>query len=124
MAVIERPELHQDEFPVIDADKPDGPVAAALIAGGIGAAAVGFFTTLAEANSGAKSWLEWNAAVGSLSGITSMAVVVWLVAWAGLHRVSKVRPVEFRTAFIVTLVLVGMAAVGTFPTFFQAFAAD
>jgi hypothetical protein len=66
-------------------DKPEGPIAAAIIAGGIGATALGFFTTLAEASEGVKDWLQWSDAVGPLSGKVLMAVLVWLVAWVVLH---------------------------------------
>jgi acyl CoA:acetate/3-ketoacid CoA transferase alpha subunit len=66
-------------------DKPEGPIAAAVIAGGIGAAALGVFTTLAEASTGVKNWLQWSDAVGPLSGKVVVALMVWLVAWAILH---------------------------------------
>ena len=108
------------EFP----DKPEGPIAAAIIAGGIGAAALGLFTTLAEASTDIKDWLDWNADVGPLSGKTIMGVIVWLVAWAILHIVYRSKPYETRRAFIIALVLVGLGVLGTFPTFFQAFTAD
>src|SRR5215218_199091 len=102
-------------------DKPEGPIAAAIIAGGIGAAALGVFTTLAEASEGAKSWLQWSDAVGPLSGKVLMAVLVWLVAWAVLHLALRNRPYETRRALVISLVLIGLGVLGTFPLFFQAF---
>ena len=108
------------EFP----DKPEGPIAAAIIAGGVGAAALGLFTTLAEASADIKDWLDWKSEVGPLSGKTLMAVIVWLVAWAVLHVLYRNKPYETRRAFIVAVVLVGLGVLGTFPTFFQAFASE
>jgi hypothetical protein len=102
-------------------DKPEGPIAAAIIAGGIGATALGFFTTLAEASAGAKNWLQWSDAVGPLSGKVLMAVLVWLVAWAVLHLTLRTRPYETRRALTIALVLIGLGVLGTFPLFFQAF---
>jgi len=102
-------------------DKPEGPIAAAIIAGGIGAAALGFFTTLAEASEGAKNWLQWSDAVGPLSGKVLMAVLVWLVAWAVLHLALRNKPYETRRALVISLVLIGLGVLGTFPLFFQAF---
>ena len=96
------------EFP----DKPEGPIAAAIIAGGIGAVALGFFTTLAEASTGVKDWLDWNADVGPLSGKTIMAVIVWLVAWVTLHVMYRNKPYETRRAFMIGLVLVGLGVLG------------
>jgi hypothetical protein len=105
-------------------DKPEGPIAAAIIAGGVGAAALGLFTTIAEANEDIKDWLDWNSDVGPLSGKTIMAVIVWLVAWAVLHVVYRGKPYETRRAFTIAVVLVALGVLGTFPTFFQAFAPD
>ena len=102
-------------------DKPEGPIAAAIIAGGIGAAALGFFTTLAEASEGAKNWLQWSDAVGPLSGKVLMALLVWLVAWAILHLSLRNKPYETRRALTIALVLIGLGVLGTFPLFYQAF---
>ena len=115
-----RDRLRDVDFP----DKPEGPIAAAIIAGGIGAAALGVFTTLAEASTDIKDWLDWKSRVGPLSGKTLMAVIVWLVAWAILHVIYRNKPSETRRAFMIAVVLVGLGVLGTFPTFFQAFTAD
>jgi len=103
------------------ADKPEGPIAAAVIAGGIGAFALGLVTTLAEASEGIRNWLQWSDPVGPLLGKVIMAVLVWLVAWAILHVALRSRRYETRRALVVSLVLIGLGVVGTFPTFFQLF---
>jgi hypothetical protein len=105
-------------------DKPEGPIAAAILAGGIGCLALGVFTTLAEASSSIKDWLNWKDNVGPLSGKTGMAVIVWLVAWAVLHVFYRDKPFETCRALTIALVLIGLGALGTFPTFFQAFASE
>ena len=112
--------LRDVDFP----EKPEGPIAAAIIAGGIGAAALGLFTTLAEANEDIKDWLDWKSEVGPLAGKTIMAVIVWLIAWVVLHVVYRTKPYETRRAFTITVILVALGVLGTFPTFFQAFAPD
>jgi hypothetical protein len=116
---------HVDEppdRPVVDSDKQEGPISAAIIAAGIGAAALGAFTTLAEASTGVKDWLQWSEAVGPLSGQTVMTVIVWLVAWAGLHVALRSKPDHPGRALTIGLVLIGLGVLGTFPTFFQLFA--
>ena len=105
-------------------DKPEGPIAAAILAGGIGCLALGVFTTLAEASSSIKDWLNWKDNVGPLSGKTGIAVIVWLVAWAVLHVFYRDKPFETHRALTIALVLIGLGALGTFPTFFQAFASE
>jgi hypothetical protein len=102
-------------------DKPEGPIAAAVIAGGVGAAVLGVVTTLAEVSEGVREWLQWSDAVGPLSGKVIVAVLVWLVAWAVLHVALRRRPYETRRALVVSLVLIAVGVVGTFPTFFQLF---
>jgi hypothetical protein len=118
------PEMHERLSDVDFPDKPEGPIAAAIIAGGIGAAALGLFTTLAEANADIKDWLNWKDEVGPLAGKTIMAVIVWLVSWAILHVVYRTKAYETRRAFTIAVVLIGLGVLGTFPTFFQAFAPD
>jgi hypothetical protein len=103
-------------------DKPEGPIAAAVLAGGVGAAALGVVTTLAEVSEGFREWLQWSDAVGPLSGKVLVAVGVWLVAWALLHLALRSRPYETRRALVISLVLIAVGVVGTFPIFFQLFA--
>jgi hypothetical protein len=105
-------------------DKPEGPISAAIIAGGIGALALGILTTMAEANETIKGWLELKVSVGPLSGKTAFAVLIWLVAWAVLHGALKSTRYETRRAFGIAMILVVLGVVGTFPTFFQAFAPE
>jgi len=102
-------------------DKPEGPISAAILAGGIGALALGVLTTLAEASVSFKDFLNLYDPVGPLSGKTIGAVLVWLVAWSVLHVLYRHTALESRRALWVSLVLIGLGVVGTFPTFFQAF---
>jgi hypothetical protein len=50
-----------------------------------------------------------------------MALGVWLVAWDILHAALRSRPYETRRALVVSLILIAVGVVGTFPTFFQLF---
>lgn len=103
-------------------EKPEGPVAAALLAAGVGSFSLGVLTTLSEASEGVKELLAFYDPVGPLAGKTVGAVLIWLVAWAVLHMVYRSKPVESRQALMVSLVLIGLGVLGTFPIFFKAFA--
>jgi hypothetical protein len=105
-------------------DRPTGPAAAAMLAAGIGSLTLGIVTTLAEASTGFHDWLEWDKDVGPLSGKTIIAVIVFFAAWAVLGVLWRKRDVPLRTVSLVTLVLVALGLLGTFPTFFQAFAPE
>jgi len=106
-----------------EVDLPNGPVAAALVAGGIGCAAIGLFTVLAEASAGIKTALTWNAAVGALTGKSLMGVILFFVAWIGLHFMYRGKNVNFTRASTLAFVLLGLGLVMTFPPFFDLFAA-
>lgn len=105
-------------------DKPEGPIVAAVLAGGVGCLAMGIFTTLSEASSSVADWLAWSDKVGPLSGKTVMTIIVWLVSWAILHVIFRNRQTETRQALTVSLVLIALGVLLTFPTFFQLFASD
>jgi hypothetical protein len=103
-------------------DKPEGPVAAAILAAGVGALALGVLTTLAEASQPIKDFLNFYDPVGPLSGKSTGAIIIWLVVWVVLHLVYRNKPVESRAALAASLVLIALGVLGTFPIFFQLFA--
>jgi hypothetical protein len=103
-------------------ERPEGPISAAILAAGVGALALGLLTTLAEASTTVKDWLQWSDAVGPLSGKVIVTVLVWLVAWTLLHLAMRRSAYETRRALTIALILIGLGVLGTFPTFFQAFA--
>ncbi len=105
-------------------DRPEGPISAAIIAAGVGAIALGVLTTLAEASTSISKWLAWSTDVGPLSGKTILAVIVWIVAWAGLHTAMRGTRYETKRALTIALVLIALGVLGTFPPFFQLFAPD
>lgn len=105
-------------------DKPEGPALAAIVAAGAGAFTLGILTTLAEMNARIKAFLTFYDPVGPLSGKTTLTVVVWLLCWGALHLGLRNKQVESRKVAAATFVLIGLGLVGTFPLFFQAFAAS
>ena len=98
---------------------PNGPVAAALVAGGIGAAAIGALTTLADISTGLANSLKWVAAVGPLSGKTTLGVIIFFVSWAVLHVIYRGKNVNFARASTIALGLLVIGLAGTFPPFFD-----
>jgi hypothetical protein len=121
IVVSERDTREGDELAVA---KPDGPLAAVLLAAGIGSFALGLFTTLAEASTGFRERLILNAGVGPLSGKTVWATVIFLVAWAVLATRLRNRDGLLRSATTIFVALTVLGLLGTFPIFFQAFAPE
>src|SRR5690349_16663329 len=52
---------------------------------------------------------------GGVSGRTTFGVIVWLLGWAVLHARWKSREIAPGPVFAVTVILVVLALVGTFP---------
>jgi hypothetical protein len=110
---------------VIPEDTPlelNGAAVAAMVAAGIGCLAMGIATTAAEASEGIRNGLNLYNPVGPLSGKSVLAIIVWLIAWFLLHRFWRSRQLNFQAMFIVTLVLIGLGALLTFPPVFLLFA--
>ena len=101
----------------------DGASAAAILASGIGCFAVGLMTTLAEASTALADSLRFVGPVGPLSGKTTVAVVIWLIAWAILHFAWRDQVKQFGVIFTTTIALIVLGVLGTFPIFFELFAA-
>jgi hypothetical protein len=98
-------------------NKPNGPVAAALLAGGIGSAVMGLVTVINETNttSAFSKSLVWVNPVGGLSGKSSYAIIAFLLAWGILHFVWKGKEIKFNTISIVAFALLAVGLLGTFP---------
>jgi len=101
--------------------RPNGPVAAAFLASGIGSFALGLFTTVAAASEGVANALRWYRPAGPLSGKSLLAVIVWLGAWIIFGSLWRGREVRFGPVYLWTLILLGLGLLGTFPPFFEAF---
>jgi hypothetical protein len=96
----------------------NGLVAAAMLAAGIGCFFVGLMTDLSEANKAIEGILTFSKPVGALSGKTLVAIVFWLVSWAILASKWKDQEVNFTKIYNVTLILVALGILMTFPLFF------
>lgn len=91
----------------------NGAATASFLAAGIGAFALGLIVIVNEA--GLYSVPAVYGPAGGVSGRTTLAVAVWLVAWALLHRRWKERQVNTSRAVVATLVLIGLGVLLTFP---------
>lgn len=121
---------HEAEIPAelasLDlADRPDGPGAAVMVSTGLGIFMLGLLTVLAEASDGVKGWLtwDWGQSVGALAGKTTIASLVYFGSLALLWAIWRNKDVNLRTASYVALGLGILGALGTFPMFFELFAA-
>ena len=104
--------------------KPSGPVAAVLLAAGIGSLVLAVLTVWAEASVSFKDSLAYDLEVGPLSGKTIWATAAFLGSWAGLSFALRGKDLDLGKVGIAAAVMIGLALVGTFSPFFELFTAE
>lgn len=100
---------------------PNGPAAAAFLAGGIGSAALGIAIVLTEMSTGIKNALNWWNPAGPLTGKTGIAVLSFLVSWVVLGQLWKGKNVDFGKVSLWSIILVVLGLLLTFPPVFELF---
>ena len=98
-------------------DLPNGPGAAALLAAGIGCAALGIFAFLGDAFTGIANFFKFYMPTGPLSGVTISAIVVWLATWFTLGKSWAHRDVALSRVGLAAFVLLAVGFAFTFPPF-------
>jgi drug/metabolite transporter (DMT)-like permease len=93
----------------------NGPGAAAVLAAGIGCFAIAALACLADKSVAVKRLVNFYPPTGPLSGVTTTAVIVWLIAWAFLHVVWRERDVSSVAVCRVAFVLLALGLLLTFP---------
>jgi len=96
-----------------DAQVANGSAMAAFLGAGIGAFAMGLLVLLNEAGIFVAPTLY--GAAGGVTGRTTFAVLVWLIGWRLLHSLWKTREMASGRVYGLTLLLVGLGVLGTFP---------
>lgn len=97
---------------------------AAFISSGIGSAVLGILIVLTtmKAGAGLKTALTWVTPAGPLSGKTGVAVIAFILSWVILHFVFKNRPIKLTTSFAITIALVVLGLLTSYPPIFELFA--
>jgi hypothetical protein len=96
---------------------PSGPGAAAILAAGFGALALGALALAGDASPAiARALTLWSPS-GPLSGVTSAAVAIWLLAWLVLDRRWSDREVPLRPVNLAAVAMLAAGLLLTFPPF-------
>lgn len=96
---------------------PNGPAAAAILAAGIGCGAVGILAFAGDASDSIGRLLNIYNPTGTLSGVTTLAIIIWLVAWFVLHRRWGTRTLEMGGIYVAAFALLAVGFLLTFPPF-------
>lgn len=101
--------------PVAALAHPNGSGAAAILAAGIGSFMIAFFAIAANRIAGVKSLMNFYKPTGPLSGVTTCAIVVWLVCWLILERRWQGRNIALGRVNAAAFVLLALSLLFTFP---------
>lgn len=91
----------------------NGTAMAAFLSSGIGAFAMGAIVLLNEVGLFVAPTLY--APAGGITGRTTLATIVWLIAWGALHNRWRSREIAPGRVYAVTLALAALGVLGTFP---------
>src|SRR6266568_4048248 len=86
----------------------NGPGAAAILSAGIGCAAVGILALAGDASEAIGKLLNFYNPAGTLSGVTTLAIIIWLVAWYVLNRLWQAKTVPMVRINVVAFVLLAV----------------
>jgi hypothetical protein len=96
---------------------PNGPGAAAILAGGIGCGVMGLMAFSADASGALGKAMNFYNPTGSLSGVTTVTIIVWLVVWFLLGRAWANKTIDIGKVNLVSFALLAVGFLLTFPPF-------
>ncbi len=93
----------------------NGSGVAAVLAAGIGSFALAVLACAGDKLSAVKNSLVFYRPTGPLSGVTTVAILIWLLTWGILDRRWRNRTVAAGRINILALGLLGLSLLLTFP---------
>jgi hypothetical protein len=99
---------------LVESRDVNGSAMAALLSAGIGSFAMGAVVLLNEAQLIVVPPLY--APAGGVSGRTTLATAIWLIAWALLHNRWKAREIAPERVGALALIAIALGVLGTLPS--------
>ena len=96
---------------------PNGSGAAAILGAGIGCGVLGLLAFWGDASDSMGKTLNFYHPSGTLSGVTSIGILIWLVAWFVLSRMWSGKTVEIMKVNVAAFALLAVGFLLTFPPF-------
>lgn len=94
---------------------PNGPAAAAILSASVGCCSLGILAVVADASKAAGRWLTFYTPSGPLSGVTTVAIVLWLLSWFVLSRRWRSKDVNLSRTNALAFLLLAISLLLTFP---------
>jgi hypothetical protein len=86
-----------------------------MLSAGIGSFTLALLSLAADKVASIKSLLNFYKPTGPLSGVTTVAIVVWLLTWVLLEVVWTEKTVAAARIIVIAFVLLGLSFLLTFP---------
>jgi hypothetical protein len=93
----------------------NGPVAAAVLSCGLGCFVLGVLAVAADGSKHLAAALNVYNPAGSLSGVTTVAIALWLIIWTALAARWRTKTLAFGKITAVAFVCLGLGLLLTFP---------
>ena len=101
----------------IEAPITNGPGAAAILAAAGGCFALGVLALAGDASASLAKTLRFWTPTGPLSGVTDVAIVLWLMLWFALNRLWRLKTVSMKRVNAISILLFAGGVLLTFPPF-------
>jgi hypothetical protein len=98
-------------------DVPNGAAAAAVLSAGVGCFCVGLFGLLGDAFPRLAHFFNFYTPTGPLSGVTTLAIAVWLTLWAILSRAWGGKTLPMGKTNTMAFLFLGVGFLLSFPPF-------
>ena len=109
---------------VVSAETPttaNGSGAAAILAAGISSFVLAVLAFAGDKSALIKSYLVFYKPTGALSGVTTAALVIWILTWGILELRWSKKTVAVGRISAIALALLGLSLLLTFPPVFDLF---
>jgi hypothetical protein len=93
----------------------NGPVAAAVLSCGLGCFLLGVLAVAADGSKSLAAALNFYSPAGPLSGVTTVAIALWLISWAILAVRWKTKTLAFGKVTAASFTLLALGLLLTFP---------
>jgi hypothetical protein len=98
-------------------DLANGPAGAAILSAGVGCAVLGILAVAGDASKAIAKLLTFYLPTGPLSGVTTMAIIVWLATWFILAWRWRTKTVAIGKVNVTAFLLLVLGILLTFPPF-------
>ena len=96
---------------------PNGAAAAAILSAGIGCFSISLFGLLGDAFPALAHFFNFYTPTGPLSGVTTMAIAIWLILWWTLSRLWRGTALPMVKINTIAFLLLSVGFLLSFPPF-------